>query len=412
MWPTASERTAGGRLLSPERLLSPGRPLAVVGHPGHRRVTLFAAAARAAGLPTPSVLPWRELLGGEVRLAPDTVVRVDSPGEDETVDRLLRGAAFGPDSEGSGPDGHRAGPSGHRAGPRGGYAPTRVEGGAAWYRGVTGALERLAATVRATPGARLLGDPAEIATMFDKRATHRLLSAAGVPVPAALDQCAGPVRDWADLRERLSAARLRRVFVKPAHGSSASGVLALEFGPRGQVQATTSVELTGGELHNSLRVRRYRDESEVAAIVDRLAPDGLHVERWIPKGAQRGRTADLRVVVIAGRATHAVVRTSGGPLTNLHLGGARGELALAVEAAGARWPELLRVCEQAAACFPHAPMVGVDLLPGTDWQRFHVGEVNAFGDLLPNLTGLPGTPAEGLDTHQAQLAALLRNTVI
>jgi hypothetical protein len=32
--------------------------------------------------------------------------------------------------------------------------------------------------------------------------------------------------------------------------------------------------------------------------------------------------------------------------------------------------------------------------------------VNAFGDLLPRLTGLPGSPAEGLDTYQAQLAAL------
>ncbi|MFD0529886.1 hypothetical protein ACFQ1I_28730 [Kitasatospora arboriphila] len=36
-----------------------------------------------------------------------------------------------------------------------------------------------------------------------------------------------------------------------------------------------------------------------------------------------------------------------------------------------------------------------------------VGEVNAFGDLLPGLTGLPGGPAEGLDTYGAQIAALL-----
>ncbi|MFE0457958.1 STM4014 family protein [Kitasatospora sp. NPDC058965] len=363
------------------------RHLTVVGIPGNRRLTLFAAAARAAGLPEPTVLPWRDLLRGDVRPAPGTLVRVDSPGEDEEVDRLLRGPALGV-----------------------GYAPTRVEGTAAWYRGVTGALDRLAAAVRATPGAELLGDPAEIAAMFDKRATHRILTAARVPVPAALDQSAGPLLGWADLRERLAAAGLRRVFVKPAHASSASGVLALEFGPHGRLQATTSVELTAGVLHNSLRVRRYRDEREVAAIVDRLAPDGLQVERWIPKAAQHGRAADLRVVVVAGRATHAVVRTSRSPMTNLHLGGARGDLGAAVAAAGPRWPELLAVCERAAACFPHSPMVGVDLLPATGWQRFHVGEVNAFGDLLPGLTGLPGGPAEGLDTHQAQVAALLRRT--
>ena len=39
-----------------------------------------------------------------------------------------------------------------------------------------------------------------------------------------------------------------------------------------------------------------------------------------------GRAADLRVVVVAGRATHAVVRTSLHQMTNLHLGGSRGDL--------------------------------------------------------------------------------------
>ncbi|WP_241002318.1 STM4014 family protein [Streptomyces sp. CB01881] len=354
------------------------RPLTVLGNPGHRRVTLFAAAARAAGLPEPSVLPWIDVLRGAYHLPEESVVRIESPGEDAAVDELLRGRALGSS-----------------------YAPTRVEGGAAWYDGLMNALRALARV----PGVRLLGDPEEIAVMFDKRRAHTLLAAAGVPVPRAL--AGAPVGGWDDLRERLRAAGLRRVFVKPSHGSSASGVVALEFGPRGQVLATTPVELAGGQLHNSLRVRRYRDERQVAELVDRLAPDGLHVEQWIPKASQSGRSADLRVVVIAGRATHAVVRTSAAqPMTNLHLGGARGSLALAREAAGTAWPVLLETAERAAACFPNARMVGVDVLPAAGWRRALVGEVNAFGDLLPNLTGLPGGPAEGLDTYAAQLAVL------
>ncbi|KIF05512.1 hypothetical protein PL81_12815, partial [Streptomyces sp. RSD-27] len=48
---------------------------------------------------------------------------------------------------------------------------------------------------------------------------------------------------------------------------------------------------------------------------------------------------------------------------------------------------------------------GVDLLPAVGWRRFAVAEVNAFGDLLPGLTGLPGSGAEGLDTYAAQVAA-------
>ncbi|MFI2610413.1 STM4014 family protein [Kitasatospora sp. NPDC018619] len=350
--------------------------LTVLGNPGHRRVTLFAAAARAAGLPEPAVLPWLDVLRGRYRLPEDGLLRIESPGEEPEVDRLLRGAALGP-----------------------GYAPTRVEGTAPWYAGVMTALRRLAAR----PGPRLLGDPEEIAVMFDKRRAHALLSGAGVPVPRALG---GEVTGWEHLRGRLAEAGLHRVFVKPAHGSSASGVMALEFGPRGQVQATTSVELADGRLYNSLRVRRYRGEREVAAIVDGLAPDGLHVEQWIPKASQSGRSADLRVVVVAGRATHAVVRTSGQPMTNLHLGGARGSIEQVREAAGPAWPVLLETAERAAACFPGSPMVGVDVLPTAGWRRALVGEVNAFGDLLPNLTGLPEGPAAGLDTYGAQLAAL------
>lgn len=353
----------------------------VLGHPGHRRVALFGAALRAAGLPEPAVLPWLDVLRGSYRIAPGTLLRIDSPGEDAAVDELLRGAALGE-----------------------GYAPTRVEGSAAWYAGFTAALGRLAESAEQA-GARLLGDPGEIAVMFDKRRTHRLLSAAGLPVPRALDRSPS---GWAGLKDQLSGAGLRRVFVKPAHSSSASGVLALELGPRGQIRATTSVELAGGQLHNSLRVRRYTAEAEIAAVVDRLAPDGLHVEQWIPKAAQHGRPADLRVVVVAGRVTHAVVRTSRGPITNLHLGGARGDLAGVREAAGPAWPALLELCESTAARFPRSPVIGVDVLPGSGWRRWYVGEVNAFGDLLPNLPGLPGGPAEGLDTYGAQVQALLR----
>ncbi|WP_449064380.1 hypothetical protein [Planomonospora algeriensis] len=44
---------------------------------------------------------------------------------------------------------------------------------------------------------------------------------------------------------------------------------------------------------------------------------------------------------------------------------------------------------------------------GTDWRSVAVAEVNAFGDLLPGLTGLPGSGAEGLDTYGAQVRAVL-----
>ncbi|BBC38989.1 uncharacterized protein SGFS_102830 [Streptomyces graminofaciens] len=350
-----------------------GAPWVVVGNGENRRVRLFVAAAEAAGAGTPRIVEWRDVLrDGGHDFADDEIVRLDSPGENAEVDRLLRGVD----------------------------EPTRVEGSATWYGRFLDAVGSLRGGVR-------LDDPAELAVLFDKRQCHARLDAAGVPVPPSPTSGGVlPVRGWDDVRAAMREHGMPRVFVKLAHGSSASGVLAVETATSGRIRATTSVEVApDGRLHNSLRVRRYTDEREIAAVVDALAPDGLHIERWLPKASAQGRSADLRVLVVAGRATHAVVRTSRFPLTNLHLGGARGDLASVVDAAGDRWARALDICEQAAACFPRTLSVGVDLLPSIGWRRFAVGEVNAFGDLLPRLTGLPGSPAEGLDTYAAQLAA-------
>ncbi|MGW3354988.1 STM4014 family protein [Streptomyces bungoensis] len=355
----------------------PGSRFVVVGNPGNRRTTMFADAVRAAGHPAPRVLAWRDVLRGRYAFAPGEFVRIDSPGEDAEVDRLLR------DTD----------------------DPTRVEGTALWHRRFTAAVREVTAEARRA-GALTSVDAEEVAVLFDKRRCHARLAAAGVPVPPALT---GPVDGWDTLRERLGAARFSRAFVKPAHGSSASGVVALAMAGPGWIRATTSVETApDGRLYNSLRVRHHTSETEVAALVDALVPDGIHVERWLPKASQGGRAADLRVVVVAGRATHAVVRTSRHPMTNLHLGGARGDLEAAraaIRAAGGRFTDVLDTAERAAACFPGTLCVGVDILPSTGWRRFTVGEVNAFGDLLPRLTGLPGSGAEGLDTYAAQVAA-------
>ncbi|MDT0380636.1 STM4014 family protein [Streptomyces sp. DSM 42041] len=358
---------------------------AVVGNPANRRVTLFADAVRAAGLPAPRVLPWADVLRAGASFRAGETVRIDSPGENAEADRLLRGTADG----------------------------ARVEGTARWYRAFTAAVDGIGRAAREA-GARLLDDPGELAVLFDKRLCHGVTAAAGVTVPAS--PTSGPRAPrpscWEEVRGLLDGAGLRRAFLKPAHGSSASGVVAWARGPGGRMQAVTSAEQDGdGRLFNSLRVRTLRTEREIARLVDVLAPDGLHLEQWLPKAAQHGRAADLRVVVVGGRATHAVVRTSRHPMTNLHLGGRRGDLArarTAVEAAGGRWRDALDACERAAACFPRTLCVGVDLLPRTGWRRFAVGEVNAFGDLLPGLTGFPGGGAEGQDAYAAQVDAVRR----
>ncbi|MBQ1081201.1 STM4014 family protein [Nocardiopsis sp. B62] len=356
------------------------RPLVAVCVPGNRRLALFTEAARATGLPDPVPLDWRELAdpaAGPPALPEGALVRVDSAGEDAPTARLLRGWRHDPDLH-------------------------RVEGGADQHRGFVHALGKLSQAVAATPGAHLLQDVDDLADLCDKRRCHARLNAAGVPVaPAPPERVTG----YDSLREAMAGLGWRRVFVKSAHGSSASGVVALATAPGGRIRAVTSAHLVrdGGsvKLYNSLRPFTYTDEADVAAIVDALAPDGLHVERWVPKAGFQGRVIDLRVLVVAGRATHAVVRSSRSPMTNLHLGNARGDLAALRESMGPRtWRAATATAEAAAGVFPRTLHTGVDLLVSPGWRGFTVCEVNAFGDLLP------GVLHEGRSTQAEQLHAL------
>ncbi len=121
---------------------------------------------------------------------------------------------------------------------------------------------------------------------------------------------------------------MRRVFVKLAHGSSASGIVALETDGR-RVQATTTVEAvesaSGLRLYNTRAVRRLTDEREISVVIDALCRERAHAEQWVPKASLAGGVFDLRVVVIGGRAMHAVARVGRGPMTNLHLGNRRAD---------------------------------------------------------------------------------------
>jgi hypothetical protein len=347
----------------------PAVPLrfAVVGNPDNRRVKLFADAVRDEGLPEPRVVAWLEVLRGDAEFRAGELVRVDSPGEDAEVTRLLHGSDEPVDMY-------------------------RVEGTRRWYQGFTSVLQKLEHAID-TAGAVRLFSAHEVAIAFDKRATHALLTDAGVPVPPA-----------------AASDGTESAFIKIRHGSSASGVVALMVrGPRRR--AVTSAEMvrteTGIELYNSLRIRTYPRDPDIDDLLGVLALDGLHAEQWIRKLSFGGRDCDLRVVTVGGRATHAVVRTSASPMTNLHLGGQRGDLARFQALVGdERWQAILGLAESAAACFPGVHCLGIDVLPGADGLD-RIGEVNAYGDLLPNLMGLPGTPGEGVGTYGAQVRSLI-----
>ena len=92
-----------------------------------------------------------------------------------------------------------------------------------------------------------------------------------------------------------------------------------------------------------------------------------------------------------------IFRLSVHPMTNLHLGGRRGEFARCRAAVPTRtWLDALDHCAEAAACFDSA-VAGVDLLFERGFGRHYVLEVNAFGDFFPGWTDAAGRSVHAIE---------------
>ena len=361
----------------------------IVGIPESSRVAGFRDAARAAGCAEPRVVSWMEVLGENALLPPPAAawVRLESPGRNWNTERRLleMGAAEEEDdrrftrvsraelaaiSESAG----------------------RVIAMRQWYLGWKRALSDLSAR---WPGANFFSPPEDIAVLFDKELCQHLLETGGCPMPRSLGVPAG----FEDLLDRMRTTRTPRVFLKACHGSSASGVIALETS-RDRIHAFSTVALFGdGQIFNVRPVREYRDLREIIAVVNAVCRERAQAQAWVPKMGWRGKRTDLRIVTIAGRARHAVVRMSDTPMTNLQLRNTRGDLAaFAVERAG-EFAAAQVAAEKAAACFPRCLALGVDVAISPDGRAW-VLVANAFGDLLP------GCLVDGWDAWRWQIEAL------
>lgn len=317
---------------------SANSPLALIGNPENRRIQDYKDTLRRLGQAEPLCYAYEDLLCKPQPIAA-AKVRLDSPGENARVAQLLIERGGGP-------------------------ADVQLEHGEIAYlqeyhRGFCGFLKTITG--------RCLNSPAEIASMFDKWECHQRFQRAGLARPSS--QLASP---------EMLKARSGRLFLKPLHGSSASGVCALRW-TQARRQLIAPLRIHGSKLFNSLKVRTYTVSAEIDFILNQLLPQGMIAEEWIPKLSLPGGLSDLRILVVAGRARHRVLRQSFSPMTNLHLGNRRGDPdQVDLEPA-------LELAEKAAACFPGALYAGVDIL--LDYKgRPLVGEINAFGDLLPNLS--------------------------
>ncbi len=375
-------------------------------NPESRRVEGFCGALGRVLRQRPLLLPWQRLLEGGFDVLdhktfgpPRPFLRLESPGRNWTVERqlLVKGAATRDEEA-------------EREWRRIGLAgivglvnePGRVLRLRQWFRGWRKTLEDLANWARQKNlESRWLCPPEDVIRMFDKAACQRDLEQAGIPVPPAL----GVPRHFDELMDMMRRTGRRRVFLKPCHGSSASGVVALES-TRRDLQAFSAVELADGglELYNRRRIRTWRGAQEVRNLVDLVCAERCLAEVWIPKAGLNGKPFDVRVVVIAGRARHVMVRLGRGPITNSQLLGGKAYAAELRRRMGeGAWAQMLAVCERAmAACFPRSLYAGLDVLVEPDFRTVRILEVNAFGDLLPRILH------EGRDTYEWEVIEALR----
>jgi glutathione synthase/RimK-type ligase-like ATP-grasp enzyme len=271
-----------------------------------------------------------------------------------------------------------------------------------WYTGYCNWLQEMQTVISEQELLYVMNAPADIQIQFNKPVCQAWLQKHQVPVPHRL---AG-FSNYDELVALMNIHGLHKVFIKPAHASSASGVIAFRKSGH-RVQAVTPAEMVstpnGLQLYNSLKVRTYTSEQEIAQLINHLAPEQIFAEEWLPKATLNGRFFDLRVLVIDGKARHTVIRTSGNVITNLHLGNKRGNMDEFMAIIGAaKLHEIKQLAEQAAACFPNSLYMGIDILLTADLRKTVVLEINAFGDLLPGLLH------EGETCYEAQINAMVR----
>ena len=360
----------------------------IIGNPENRRVTAFVEAIIATKEHTYTVVSYLDLLDNGVNLAQfirtNSIIRIESSGENSLVrQRLIEYCGKTTPSV----NGAFLADFGRIC-----YQEEWYQGFCAFLLDVKKQLLRL--------DVPLMNGIDSILTMFDKVACKEIFFKNNIPTPVSL----GQISNYAALRQQMTLQRINSVFIKPAHSSSASGVLAFRANST-RLQAITSMEMSveSGEIvvHNSLKVRTYTNEAEIVALIDWLLKSKNCVEQWIPKATFKGLAFDFRIVVINGKARHTVARISKSPITNLHLGNARGNLLDIIEHIGVtNFEKAKQVAEQAAACFPDCLYMGVDVLISSNLKHIKVLEVNAFGDLLPNLMD------EGESVYQAEINAI------
>ncbi|QQP86000.1 STM4014 family protein [Entomomonas asaccharolytica] len=367
----------------------------LIAPPTSRRVTAFQNSLQQINWPPAKVIGYNHIIEFpdllKETIAEGDVVRIETSGECCTTDRFLLQLARQNDPYKFDAD----------------IADLQLEQGEIipsnhWYAGLQSFFASLQKQLAQAAKHFCTIDFNEGLQLFDKRQTAKVWQQKGLAIPKQITE---PIVSFEQLLAVLKQQGLNRVFIKLAHGSGASGAIALAIS-KTNMQAITTIEMAdtkqGLRFYNSSKLIRYNDWQTTAMIIDKLVQwHDLQIEAWIPKANYQGKVFDIRVVVINGQAKHTLIRLGKQAITNLHLGNGRGDLEQIKNYLGNSWQLVPELAEQAMHCFPNSLYAGVDILVSQNNKKPYLLEANTFGDFHPN------TYYQGLDTYQAELLALL-----
>lgn len=373
----------------------PGPRYVLIANPGTKRCEtyrreLLAFWTVARVTPEVELVPWADLvprdgcLDGLPAFDRPAVVRLESPGKDDRVTRLLLEAGARDDP---------AEP------PRDWRSLEFLRGlllrPGLWYRGFRRVLRGLRQAFDARPHLVPNACPLAVAEMFDKTATAAKLHAFGVPVPDWLEN---PRDVFAALTASEGGRAWPAAYLKLNTGSSATGIIALRLDGM-RLHGTTTLAEIGGRFFNSRRLLHLTGPPLERA-ADFLLAEGAFAQKGIPMAQVDGENFDVRVVCVYGRPAASIFRLSSEPMTNLQLGGRRGDFGRCRAVVPTRdWLDTLDHCADAARCFD-AAVAGIDLVFERGFGRHYVLEVNAFGDFFPGWTDAHGRSVHALEIEE------------
>lgn len=226
---------------------------------------------------------------------------------------------------------------------------------------------------------RYLNAPRSLWEVMDKRFCKQRLMDAGIPVT---EMVFGRISSVEELLGQMEKQKVRAVFIKPAFFSGASGVSALQRNPKtGQLALRTTCFRKGDVLVNTRKLFLIKDPAGVSAVLEKLFLFEPVIEKWVPKDKYDGMDYDLRVVWQFGKIAYIVVRTSKGPITNLHLNNQPEELSV-LGLSKETMEEISQLCRRSAALFPGLNVAGMDILLQKGTRKPRVIEINGQGDLI------------------------------